>query len=236
MHWRWQCPKFVRQTFVEWAGQTINKSFWAGVYYRQQCDKGSSHQAAVRALAFKWIRILYRCWQTGTPYDESTYLNALRQRGSPCSNSFVQLRKTLDRLPQGVKRPLRLLECSHSTAAVGPGGRDKRDLQAGLGGKALQFDLPQARAVTVAAATVGTDEQTLGARIKCRAHRSPPAANTLSGEGGSIVIEAHIHPAQVLSDVVHAIGNRLTSLGSMKSCTRTFSGFPCGCHFRPALW
>ena len=83
VHWRWQCPTFVRQTFVEWAGQTINKSFWAGVYYRQQRDKGSSHQAAVRALAFKWIRILYRCWQTGVPYDESTYLNALRRRGSP---------------------------------------------------------------------------------------------------------------------------------------------------------
>ncbi|MCX7177085.1 MAG: transposase [Proteobacteria bacterium] len=36
VHWRWQCPKFLRQTFVDWAGQTINKSFWAGTYYRQQ--------------------------------------------------------------------------------------------------------------------------------------------------------------------------------------------------------
>jgi hypothetical protein len=80
--WRWQCPTFLRQTFVEWAGQTINKSFRAGAYYRQQRAKGSSYQAAVRALAFKWIRILYRCWQTRTPYDESTYLNALRERGS----------------------------------------------------------------------------------------------------------------------------------------------------------
>jgi transposase len=83
VHWRWQCPKFLRQTFVEWAAQTINRSFWAGAYYRQQRAKGSSHQAAVRALAFKWIRILYRCWQARTPYDETTYLNALRKRGSP---------------------------------------------------------------------------------------------------------------------------------------------------------
>ena len=83
VHWRWQCPTFVRQTFIEWAGQTINKSFWAGAYYRQQRDKGSSHQTAVRALAFKWIRILYRCWQSHTPYDESKYLNALKQRDSP---------------------------------------------------------------------------------------------------------------------------------------------------------
>jgi transposase len=83
VHWRWQCPTFLRQTMVEWAAQTINKSFWAGAYYRQQRDKGCSHQTAVRALAFKWIRILYRCWQNRTPYDESKYLNALKRRNSP---------------------------------------------------------------------------------------------------------------------------------------------------------
>lgn len=54
VHWRLQCPKFLRQTFVEWAAQTIPRSFWAGAYYRQQRAKGSSHHIAVRALAFKW--------------------------------------------------------------------------------------------------------------------------------------------------------------------------------------
>jgi transposase len=89
VHWRWQCPTFLRQTFVEWAGQTINKSFWAGAYYRQQREKGSSHNAAVRALAFKWIRILYRCWKSRTPYDETTYLNALTKKGSPLLTSLT---------------------------------------------------------------------------------------------------------------------------------------------------
>lgn len=83
VHWRWQCPTFFRQTFVEWAAQTINKSFWAGEFYRQQREKGSSHNAAVRALAFKWIRILFRCWKSGRSYDESLYLQALKRRGSP---------------------------------------------------------------------------------------------------------------------------------------------------------
>ena len=73
----------MRQTFVEWAALSIPYSFWAEAYYRQQRNKGASHQAALRALAFKWIRILYRCWQTRTPYDEATYLNALKRRGSP---------------------------------------------------------------------------------------------------------------------------------------------------------
>ena len=83
IHWRWQCPTFLRQTFVEWAAQTINKSYWAGLLYYQQRAKGCSYQAAVRALAFKWIRILYRCWKTNTPYDEARYLKALTDRGSP---------------------------------------------------------------------------------------------------------------------------------------------------------
>src|SRR5437870_607658 len=82
VHWRLQCPKFLRQTFVEWAAESIRHSFWAQVYYQQQRDKGQAHQAAVRALAFKWIRILYRCWQERTPYDEAVYLQALHHRGS----------------------------------------------------------------------------------------------------------------------------------------------------------
>jgi len=89
VHWRWQCPTFLRQTFIEWASQTINKSFWAGAYYHQQRAKGSTYQSAVRALAFKWIRILYACWKTRTPYDESKYLNALKRRGSPLLNNLV---------------------------------------------------------------------------------------------------------------------------------------------------
>ena len=83
VHWRLQCPKFLRQTFVEWTSESTRHSFWARAYYAQQRAKGSTHQAATRALAFTWIRILSRCWQTSTPYNESLYLNALVRRGSP---------------------------------------------------------------------------------------------------------------------------------------------------------
>ena len=82
VHWRWQCSTFVRQTFVEWAAKTVHSSFWAGAYYQQQRQKGATHHMAVRALAFKWIRILYRCWKSRTPYNETVYLQALQNRGS----------------------------------------------------------------------------------------------------------------------------------------------------------
>ena len=89
VHWRLQCPKFLRQTFVEWAAESTRHSFWAQVYYQQQRDKGKAHQAAVRALAFKWIRVLYRCWQERTPYDESVYLQALKRRNAPLLHNLA---------------------------------------------------------------------------------------------------------------------------------------------------
>jgi hypothetical protein len=68
----------------------MRHSFWAQVYYQQQRAKGNTHQAAVRALAFKWIRILFRCWQERIPYDESVYLQALRRRGSSLIQNLAE--------------------------------------------------------------------------------------------------------------------------------------------------
>ena len=83
VHWRWSCPTFLRQTFVEWVASSIPHSFWARAFYERHKAGGASHNATIRALAFKWIRILFRCWIDRTPYDESRYLSALQKRQSP---------------------------------------------------------------------------------------------------------------------------------------------------------
>jgi transposase len=80
---RWACPNFLRQTFHEFARCSIAKSVWAAAYYRLQRDRGKKHQAAIRALAFKWIRILYVCWKNRTLYNEFHYLQQLRRQQSP---------------------------------------------------------------------------------------------------------------------------------------------------------
>ena len=67
---------------------TIPKSFWAAAFYREQKRRGASHQAALRALAFKWTRILFRCWKDGTTYDENRYLMSLQKRGSSLLKSI----------------------------------------------------------------------------------------------------------------------------------------------------
>jgi transposase len=83
VHWRLACPKFLRQTFHEFADASRKKSLWAQAYYEQRRRHGVTHHAAIRALAYKWIRILYHCWKTHTAYDESAYLQALKRHHSP---------------------------------------------------------------------------------------------------------------------------------------------------------
>jgi len=83
IHRRYLCPKFHRQSFHEYAKESILWSRWAAAYYLQQRTRGSHHHTAVRALAFKWQRIIFRCWQSRTPYVEKTYEAALRKGKSP---------------------------------------------------------------------------------------------------------------------------------------------------------
>lgn len=83
IHWRWACPKFIRQTFHEWARCSIPTCDWAREFYDRQRAKGKGHHAAVRALAFKWIRIFFRCWRDRVPYSEEHYLKALRHHAPP---------------------------------------------------------------------------------------------------------------------------------------------------------
>jgi len=88
VHMRRACPKFLRQTFHEFASHSIRFSEWARAFYDNQIAKRKSHHTAIRALANRWIRILFRCWKDHQPYDEQIYLQSLQKRNSPLSTAF----------------------------------------------------------------------------------------------------------------------------------------------------
>jgi len=83
VHRRYLCPKFCKQSFHEYAKESILHSRWAAAYYGQQRAKGCGHHTAVRALAYKWQRIIWKCWQTRSPYQEQIYEAALHKSHSP---------------------------------------------------------------------------------------------------------------------------------------------------------
>ncbi len=88
---RWACSKFLRQTFHEFAGITITRSRWAKAYYDQQLASGKSSRTAKRALAYKWIRIIFRCWQSRTPYNEAYYITRLVATHSPLAQKLLTI-------------------------------------------------------------------------------------------------------------------------------------------------
>ena len=96
IHRRYCCPKFQRQSFHEYAKESVLWSPWAGAFYLQQRSKGCPHHTAVRALAYKWQRVIFRCWQDRSVYREEAYEAALRKNGSPLVALFdrVELGKS----------------------------------------------------------------------------------------------------------------------------------------------
>jgi transposase len=83
VHRRWACPRFLLQTFHEFAHCSCKRSTWAKAFYLQKRSAGKGHHASLRSLAFKWIRILFRCWKTKIPYSEERYLESLRRSNAP---------------------------------------------------------------------------------------------------------------------------------------------------------
>jgi hypothetical protein len=50
--------QFICQTFHEFAQQSVQPSSWENQFYRRQRERGESDHSAIRALAYKWIRII----------------------------------------------------------------------------------------------------------------------------------------------------------------------------------
>ena len=104
IHRRYLCPKFHRQSFHEYAKESVLWSRWAAAYYLQQRTKGAHHHTAVRALAFKWQRIIWRCWQNHTAYREQTYEAALKKNGSPLVALFARVERGKSPFKNPVKK------------------------------------------------------------------------------------------------------------------------------------
>lgn len=92
VHRRVRRPRFIHQTLIEWAGCSLVSSGWAKAFYdikREEHPK-ASHWSILRRLAYKWLRVLFRCWIENTPYDEGKYQQELIRRGSPIAKRLSQ--------------------------------------------------------------------------------------------------------------------------------------------------
>jgi transposase len=78
VHFRWACNKRFRRAITTFADNSRHSSPWAAKIYNDARAAGKDHPHAVRVLARAWIRIIWRCWQDGVPYDPAQHGNALK--------------------------------------------------------------------------------------------------------------------------------------------------------------
>jgi transposase len=72
------CDKRLRVAVATLADSTRHWHPWAKEVYRQARARGQDHPHAIRTLGRAWIRVLWRCWQDGVPYDATLHGNSHR--------------------------------------------------------------------------------------------------------------------------------------------------------------
>jgi transposase len=76
------CNKHLRTAIHLWVQQTLAGCAWADVYYRHKRKHGMSHSCALRCLGQRWLKIVWKMWQTHRPYDESLHTRNQIKHGS----------------------------------------------------------------------------------------------------------------------------------------------------------
>jgi transposase len=70
---RWACNKRLRNALSTLAHCTCRWNPWAADRYANARQRGHNHRRALRTLGRAWARIIWRCWQTRTPYDPALH-------------------------------------------------------------------------------------------------------------------------------------------------------------------
>src|SRR3954464_2558110 len=75
---RWACNKNLRPAITCFADTSRHASAWAAAVYGKARARGCQHAHAVRVLARAWIRVLWRAWQSRSPYDPQRHAGATK--------------------------------------------------------------------------------------------------------------------------------------------------------------
>lgn len=65
------CNKSARTVLYKYAFASLRNSAWAREYYDRQKAKGKTHSVSLRALSNKWIKVIYKIWESEIFYEES---------------------------------------------------------------------------------------------------------------------------------------------------------------------
>ena len=81
VRFRRACHKVLRHTVHLWANLSRPQCPWAQAYYDKKIDEGQSHACALRCLGQRWLKILWKMWQTRERYDGELHQRSQLKHG-----------------------------------------------------------------------------------------------------------------------------------------------------------
>jgi transposase len=70
---RWACNKTLRSAVSVLADSSRKHNPWANDIYQRARARGHDHPHAIRILGRAWLRVIWRLWQDGVPYDPTRH-------------------------------------------------------------------------------------------------------------------------------------------------------------------
>ena len=80
VRFRVACNTFLRDAMHRFAQQSLLLSDWARAYYDRCRRRGHTHHHALRALAAKWVKIIFVLWRDRIAYDETHHLATIARQ------------------------------------------------------------------------------------------------------------------------------------------------------------
>jgi len=70
---RYACNRRLRSTSTSWAHVLKRIDPVSRTRYVAARERGVTHHGALRGISASWLRVLWRCWQDGTTYDQDRH-------------------------------------------------------------------------------------------------------------------------------------------------------------------
>jgi transposase len=82
VRFRYAANTRLREAAMWWAFNSLKLSPWANTAFRAaRTERGQHYHRALRGLGARWMRVLWRCWTDGVPYDPTKHLTAATSTG-----------------------------------------------------------------------------------------------------------------------------------------------------------
>lgn len=70
------CNRNRRHAMHLFAHKSTEQCAWARIYYDTLREKGKSHAQALRCLGQRWLKIIWKMWQSRTCYDAELHMKS----------------------------------------------------------------------------------------------------------------------------------------------------------------